>query len=220
MDAAELKKRVKELIKEKARDLDFPEFEKKISLNGCKIYEDKKEIGLLDLAYVTSKSSEYGSLFGVYAQCIVNGGKVASVLERLALSYPKFGQMPGYFTTTSLSEKVKRFGEQGGIISFYEKDDIEEKCSKIIQKLNSIYVPKINNFILGKIEVVDDIITSPMDYAYPMASIVVACYLNDKKEMLDEVIKTAKSKKLYDAGSKRVEEVLERVEGYFNKGVC
>ena len=211
--SADVKKKVKDIIKEKSKELGFPGFQKKITSSGCKIYMDNLEIGDIALEYVSSKFSEHGSLFGVYAGCRAVGGKLASILEKMELSYPRFGDMPGYFSQTSLNERVNNFGEdRGGHVSFFEKDDLEEKCSKIIEKLNSIYVPRVMNFALGKIEVIDDILESPMDYAYPMASIIVACYLNDKKELVEQSIKNAKSKKLYDAGSSRVQEILEKVQ--------
>lgn len=215
-NTADIKKKVKELIKEKSSSISINELEMKITLNGCKVYKNKTEIGTIDLSYVSSTASGFGSLFGVYAGCRVIGGNIVSVLEKMELSFPRFREMPGYFSTTSLSEKFKKFGERGGIIPFYEKDNLDEKCAVIIQKINSFYVPRFENFALGKVEVIEDILESPMDYAYPMASIIVACYLNDNKELVEQSIKNSKSKKLHDAGSSRVQEVLEKVQKALN----
>ncbi len=215
MDAHETKKKVKKIIKEKSQFLDFPEFEINISSDRCRVYKDKAEIGVLQLAYVTSTASGYGSLFGVYAQCVVSGGQIASIIDEIKLSYAPFGNMDVYFAAGSLSEKGKYFGERGGIIPFYEKDDLEEKCLKIVQKLNTIYVPKFKNYALGKIEVIDNILEAPTDYAYPMASIIAACYLNDKKELVGNII--GKAKRLYDSGNERVDEIVRKADRYFGR---
>lgn len=78
MIASGTKNKVKEIIRDKSINLCLPEFVKKISLDKCKIYLNKYEVGIIQLAYVTSTASGYGSLFGVYAQCVVNGGKIVS----------------------------------------------------------------------------------------------------------------------------------------------
>lgn len=215
-NTADVKNKVKKLIKEKFIDLDLMEFDKKVTFSGCKVYMDKEEIGTLDLSYVTSTASGFGSLFGVYAGCRVIGGKIALVIDQMGLSYQRYRQMPGYLSTTSLNEKFKKFGEKGGIIPFYEKDDLDEKCSNLINKLNTIFIPKFTNFALGEMEAIDDILESSTDYAYPMASIIVTCYLNDKKDLLEEMKKSHKTKKLYDSGRDKVEEILAKAENYFS----
>lgn len=205
------------MIKEKLNNLQISVLEKETTLSGCKLLLNKNEIGGLQLAYVSSKVAGWGSLFGVYAECWVSGGEISSIIEQLELSYPKFGQMEYYFSHASVSETDKiplsrRFDRQG-IVTISENVNLDEKCNYIIEKLNTIYIPKILNFTLGNMEVIDDIVESPMDYAYPMASIIVTCFLNRKMDNVEQIIKEVKSKKnkLYDAGNERIKEVIGKL---------
>lgn len=52
-------------------------------------------------------------------------GEDCFLLDNLMLSYPPFGDMHDHFATGSLSEKGKYFGERGGIIPFFEKDNLD-----------------------------------------------------------------------------------------------
>lgn len=222
MNAAEMKKLVKKLMKEKFTALDLAGITKKVTSERCLLYRDDEEIGYISLAYVSSGFSEHGSLFGVYVQCGISGGPIASALKQIGLSYPPCSQLfdTHYFGTTSLREtdKVplsKRFARKNGTISFFENDNIEEKCSQIVQKMQDIYIQEMLNFALGRMQVIDDILENGSDYAYPTASIIVACYLNGRKQEIDEIVRKARSKKLYGGGSPRIDEALQTVEKFF-----
>jgi hypothetical protein len=60
-----------------------PGLEKKITLNECKFYLDQVEVGGLQLTYVSSRCTEWGSLFGAYVECWVSGGKIDAGSDRI-----------------------------------------------------------------------------------------------------------------------------------------
>ncbi|WP_028898024.1 hypothetical protein [Prevotella sp. HUN102] len=62
---------------------------------------------------------------------------------------------------------------------------------------------------------IDDIIEYPDNYGYPMAYILAVCYLNNQTELIEEIIKRAKRKKMYDNSSSKIEEIKSKLENYF-----
>ena len=102
-----------------------------------------------------------------------------------------------------------------GTASFKEKDNIEDKCMEIAEKVNALYSSKVQNFISHSIDLIDDIIEYPDNYGYPMAYILAVCYLNNKTELIEYTIKKAKQKRMYDNSSSRIEEIKHKLESYF-----
>mgnify|MGYP007059453846 CR=1 FL=1 len=212
MDVSETKKQFQKLMKSQSIHLETPGIEKKINLKETKFLLDRTEIGFLRLEYVSSRFSEYGALFGFYAICLMNGRKIAKILNQLRLSFPPQLRLQSYYVKNSLSEKFCSFGDKQGKISIYEKDDLNQRCSEVISQLNKSYMQKICNFALGSFDVVEDILETPESYAYPMASIVIAHCLNGHKSNLKDILHSDKARSLYDGKGVRLSEIIEKIE--------
>jgi len=222
MDTTEIKKIMKKYIKEYMENLSFPGFEKKITASGCSIRVGKVEIATLSIDFLSKRCAEPGGIFGIQAQAVVNGGAIAEIVDKMELSYLQHQNYPIYpmvISSCSETDKIpldKRFARKNGTLTIYQDDNLAEKCEYIVQKLNTLYVPRIVNFALGNMEVIEDIFPSQGDYRYPMAAIITACYLNGKEETAVEMIKLARTKKINHSSAKQVDEVLGKIQ-YLHK---
>lgn len=144
-----------------------------------------------------------------------NSLAITRLIDNLNLSYKAGAKLPNcYFGFTSLYYQSHKFYSKG-TVSFEEKDDIEDKCMEITEKVNALYPAIIQNFISHSIGLIDDIIEYPDNYGYPMAYILAVCYLNNRIELIEEVVNKAKRKKMYDNSSSRIEEIKNKLESYF-----
>lgn len=222
MDKTEIKKTMKKYIKEYMEMLSFPCFEKKITASGCSIRAEKVEIATLGIDFLSNGCAEPGGLLAIQVQAVVKGGAIAEIVNKMELSYLQHQNYPIYpmvISSCSETDKIpldKRFARKNGTLTIYQDDNLAEKCEYIVKRLNTLYVPRIVNFALGNMEVIDDIFMSQGDYKYPMAAVIAACYLNGKEETAGEMIKFARTKKINHSSAKQVDEVIEKIQYLHN----
>ncbi|RFM25646.1 hypothetical protein [Deminuibacter soli] len=101
-----------------------------------------------------------------------------------------------YFSFSSLNFRKERFQEKDGHISFYATDNVDEKCSRVIESANKLYMPVVQRFLDADIALVDDIVDYSFNYGYPLIFALISYYLNNQEAAVPDLLKKAKEKKL------------------------
>lgn len=214
------KKQIQKELKLHIMKMQFNGIETKYKDNSITFISSKDEIGYLGYSFVSGKFADFGSQLGMYISCrfgqeMKGSLRITKLIDNLNLSYKVKAKLPNcYFGFTSLYYQSHNFYSKG-TVSFNEKDNVENKCIEIIEKVNELYLPRTQNFISNSMTLIDDIIEYPDNYGYPMAYILAVCYLNHKTELIEETIKRAKRKKMYDNSSSKIEEIKNKLENYF-----
>lgn len=215
-----LKKAVQKELKLHSTAMQFSDFETMYKKDSITLIKQNNEIGYLGYTFVSSKFADFGDQFGIYVSCRFGNEmkgllKITEVINNLNLSYKAGAKLPNcFFGFTSLYYLSPKF-YSNGTVSFNEKDDIEQKCKEIVEKVSELYLPKVRNFLLNTNNLINDIIEYPENYGYPMAYILTVCYLNNKTDMLEEVVNKAKLKKMYDNSHSKIQEIKLNLERYF-----
>lgn len=214
MDNQLFKKLVKQALKKASANLILTNIETKYKSDSLDMISDKVVIGTLGYAIVSNKFAEYGATLGVYFVCVLNDGKLTTLLKQLGLSFKNYFHLNHFFGFTSLAYLPHKFFKNG-TISFYENDILDTKCAALVNKINELYSPKILNFITGNLQVIDDIFESPENYGFPLTYALIVCYINDRKDLVSIIVQRAKSKKWYDATQVRIDEILSKLDMIF-----
>ena len=215
-----LKKQIQVALKLHSMKIYFYDIETRYKNDSIIFVSQKSEIGYLGYTFVSSKFAEFGSQLGMYISCrfgqeMKNSLAIIRLVDSLKLSYKAGAKFPNcYFGFTSLYYQSRKFYSQG-TASFKEEDNIEDKCMEVAEKVNALYLSKVQNFISHSIDLIDDIIEYPDNYGYPMAYILAVCYLNNKTELIEYAIRKARQKRMYDNSSTRIEEIKRKLESYF-----
>lgn len=213
-----LKSNVKKALKESHQKLVFTNIDVKYKADGYDFMLDGAVVGRLGYAFVSSKFAEFGASFGAYCVTAIEDVNVTSILKKLNLTYPNYFHSKHFFGFSSLHFLKNKF-YKAGTVSFYENDNVEEKCNEIIDRVNKLYVPKIQHFIDGHLNLIDDILDTPENYGFPMAYALIACYVNDRKDMVADVIKKGKQRKLYDSSQNKIDEIIEKLDSLYSHAV-
>jgi len=205
---------IKKTVKKKLREFSMKEIllanKLKYVSDGFDIIDNSLKIGRLGYAFVSSKFAEYGSSVGMYVVFSLTDGKLISVVNNLNLSYSNYFHNNHNFSFTSLSYLPNLFFKNG-TVSFFENENIDEKCNLIVKKVQNLYLSKIQDFINSDIKTIDDILEAPKNYGRPVAFALIVCYLNNRLDMIDDVIKRVKIKKLYDSSQDKIDEILSKL---------
>ena len=181
--------------------------------------QEEKDIGYIGTTFVSGKFSDFGSRLGLFVSCrfgeeMSGTCRITEVVRQLELSYKSKSILPdSFFGFTSLSYLSCSFFN--GTASFYEHEDILEKCKDISSRIQSLYLPKALNFIHHNDDLIEDIIRAPENYAYPMAYILTTCYLNNKQEDIEAILLRAKTKKMHDNKQSKIQEVRLKLDRHF-----
>lgn len=215
-----LKKIIQKELKLQSKTIQLDDIEIKYKKDAIFFLHKNNEVGYLGYTFVSNKFADYDSQLGMYISC--RFGKemkgyisITEVIDRLNLPYGTGANLPNcFFGFTSLyylSSKI----DSCGIVSFSEKENVGKKIREIIEKIKELYLPKVLNFIYHTDNLIDDIIEYPQNYGYPMAYILITCYLNNKAELIENIIEKTKSKKMYDNSPNKIRELKLILAKYF-----
>lgn len=207
----DLKKKVKQTLKQFLLKMSIHNVECKYKSDGLDLFYNKAEIGRLGLASASKKFADPGGEFAMYVVCSVKGGKAISTVQEMNLSYPNFFHKNHYFGFSSLYFRSDKFFNEGSV-SFSGRDNIEETCAEIVNRINTLYTSEIENIIDGNMAAVENIFKCPKNYGFPMAFILAICKITHREDLYDEMIKKGISKKLYDATETRIAEILSKLK--------
>ena len=108
------------------------------------------------------------------------------------------------YVMNSLMEKFKIFSQDiGGTVPLPTTDAaVDSACEWIAEKLNTIYIPRLSNFLLCAPGLIGDIIENPDHYDYPIPMIACAISANalDPRDYADRLlIKRLLKHRTYDS---------------------
>ena len=208
MDNRQLKKEVQKLTKKYSLEI--------IHIDGlnCKFkgagfqsvifMNQKTELGQLQFSYITNRISEIGSAFGFSvgtgfridefsAEDVPEQFKLLKLLKEWNLSYKnRCIWSNAYYGFGSLNTLAKDFYNNGRV-SIFADDDIDEKIKQVVTLINTIYVPRIVRFLYGNIELLDDIFEYPFNFGYPLATALAICKLNNREDLISDIIERSKN---------------------------
>lgn len=112
-----------------------------------------------------------------------------------------------FLSKTSLSERDKEFGDEiGGIIRAPELLEVKSTARKIQQRLVEFYLPAAENCITGSLSLIDDILISPDNYAFPFLASLFCAQKNELALESDKFQKVLSTKKIF--GNKKFDIAL------------
>jgi len=226
MDRIQFKKEVQQLVKKYSLEI--------IHINGlnCKFkaagfqslifMNKKKELGELQYSYVSNRFSDIGSLFGFsvgvtfrknefFEDDVPEQFQLLKLLTGWDLSYEnRCIASDCFFGFSSLNTLSKDFYNKGRV-SFFENDLLDEKVKQIVSLVNTIYVPRIERFLFGKIELLDDIFEYPYNFGYPLATALAVCKLNNREDLFCEIIKRSENHKRMQFELPLLDEVYKKM---------
>lgn len=194
----DFKKEIIKNLKKSWQKIVIDDIDTKYRSNGLDLLKNNYNVGRLGIALVTKKFAEPKALFGGYVVSNISEGAIVSYLNQLRLSYKSFFHEKHYFGFSSLYYKSNLFFDEG-TFSFYEEDNLEKKCEDIILNIKKLYITVIDNFVNCKIATIQDVFDCPKNYGRPTATLLAVCLINNKPEMIDELVQRARKKKLYDS---------------------
>ena len=220
----EVKKIVKAELKKQSVNFAFGNIISKYKRESIVFLDSNSEVGYIGYTFVSSKYADYNSLFGIFLSCrfgleMSGTTELTKIIEKLKLSFPPMAKLPQcYFGFTSLYFSPLKF-YNNGTISFYENDDIVNKCIELTQNVNDIFIPYIYNFINVTPALTNDILEYPYNYGYPLTCILIQCILNHNYSDIPYLVKLAREKKMYDSTSNKINEIIERLNKYFGTNI-
>lgn len=144
----------------------------KVSKNKIKFINKKGVVGQIYLQHVKKADGYYAGI-EVYSCdamdfCLEQKPPYASRLLNNS-----------FFSQSSLSEVDKRFGDEfGGIIRTPSLKDVSSVVEKVKGRLAEFYLPVAQHCISSSIELIDDILSAPDDYAYPFLSALYVAHMH------------------------------------------
>lgn len=214
-----IKRIIQKELKLQSKSMQFTSIKTVYRKDTLFFLHNNDEIGYLGYTFVSNKFCEYGSQLGLYISCRFGKemkGKIrlTEAIDKLNLTYKTGANLPNcYFGFTSLYFLSDKFYSKG-IVSFFEEDNINQKVKEIIDKIKLLYLPVIDNFINNTDSLIDDIIKYPKNYGYPMASILITCYLNNQTSLIENIITKTKSQNMYDNSSSKVNSLIKKIEKF------
>ena len=166
----------------------------KISLS---VDSDRSRTGILGLQYLQKAG-------GYMLTVAATNGAFTAFYERNPPPYRSNLPPEWQYAMNSLMEKFKVFAQDiGGTVPLPTTDAaIDSTCGWICEKLNTIYLPRLSNFLLCTPGLIADIIENPDYYDYPIPMIACAISSNalDPRGYADRVlIKRLLKNKAYDS---------------------
>ena len=214
------KRDVRRYLKDFLLQVNFSNIEVRYKHDGIVfLRQGNKEVGYIGVAFVSNKFSDFGSQFGLFVSCRFGEEMydciVAEVVKQLNLSYKPMPMLPNSsFGFTSLNYLSDNFFN--GVASFYEHENLMEKCKEISDRIQILYLPKAVNFVRCNDDLIEDIIRDPQNYAYPMAYIMTTCYLNSKHDDIESILAGLKKRHIYDNTQSKIKEIRSKLDKYFD----
>lgn len=156
------------------KTLVLPGLDVKASKNKLALSVGKRKLGQIYLQHLTKADGYYAGIdihsCDAMDFCLEQNPPYASRLFN-----------GSFFTQTSLSETDKRFGdEMGGILRTPSPEHAQAAVEKVRERLASFYAPVARHCIGAPLELLDDILKAPDDYAFPFLS---ALYVAQKHQL-------------------------------------
>lgn len=209
MDGKEARKIMSSAIRGRKFDDRSDDLTIKAITNAFKLRWKGKEAGQLQFTTVTWRMSAPGAMFGVYLECVTDGGAISDKLKGMKLSFKPQFDADYHFSVTSLMRE-EEFGVEGKF-SVFANEPIEKQTEDMADQAERHYLPSLIDFVTGHADVIGHVLNDPSLYAYPTATIAIALALAG--EDVDEARLTSITggRKLYDATPKRMAEIITKL---------
>lgn len=146
----------------------------KASKNKIKISAEKRELGQIYLQHLTKAD-------GYYAGIDIHSCDAMDFCLDQKPPYASRLLNSSFVSQNSLSETAKHFGDEiGGIVRTPSAENAPVAVEKVRERLSKFYLPLAQHCISAPLELVDDILSAPDDYAYPFLS---ALYVAHKHQI-------------------------------------
>lgn len=161
----------------------------KASKNKIVLLDGVKRVGEIYIHYLTRADGYYAGL--EILEC--------DAMEFCLLQSPPYNSRllnPSFLSKTSLSERDKEFGDEfGGIIRIPAPSEKTLTARKIKDRLTSFYLSRAENCLTGSLLLINDVLLSPDDYAFPFLTVLFAAKKNGltfKDERFQRVLNAKK----------------------------
>lgn len=156
------------------KTLKLPGVDVKASKNKLAFSVSTRKLGLIYLQHLSRAQGYYAGI-DIHACdamdfCVAQNPPYASRLFNSS-----------FFSQSSLSEPYKRFGDEiGGTLRTPSPEDAAVAVEKVRERLSRFYLPRAHRCICAPLELLDDILSEPDDYAFPFLS---ALYVAHKHQL-------------------------------------
>lgn len=156
------------------KTLKLPGVDVKSSKNKLAFSVSTRKLGLIYLQHLSRAQGYYAGI-DIHACdamdfCVAQNPPYASRLFNSS-----------FFSQSSLSEPYKRFGDEiGGTLRTPSPEDAAVAVEKVRERLGRFYLPRAHRCICAPLELLDDILSEPEDYAFPFLS---ALYVAHKHQL-------------------------------------
>lgn len=212
MNSKECKKIIDTILKKQVSNLKYQEIDISYSKKGLEIFEQSEQIALIEVKYLSGNHLPYGALVSITISTTLIRGKIWDIMNKLNLSFRKNGIYHDYIFN-QFSSNLRNFAifKNHGVVSIYPGDDIEGKVLELFEGIKYHFLEKVINAITVNSSLIEDIFTSHERYAYPLTTILIACYLNNCEET-DIMTQKSKKLKLSDAKQNKINEIIEKIQ--------
>ncbi len=161
----------------------------KASKNKIVLLDGFKKLGEIYIHYLTRADGYYAGV--EISEC--------DAMEFCLLQSPPYNSRllnSSFLSKTSLSERGKEFGDEfGGIIRMPAPSEMNLTARKIEHRLTRFYLSRAENCLTGSLLLINDVLLSPDDYAFPFLTVLFAAKKNGltlKDERFQRVLNAKK----------------------------
>lgn len=210
MKKKEVEKTINTIFKERCSKLIIPNYIIKIKKQHIVINnKDNIPEGDILYTYLSDKHCQLGAITTLHLYGSIAQGTIGQILNNIYPN-PRYPFITGFY---NFPQTTKYMG--GPEFSFYQTDDIEERINFLIDPIKNDIIPRFNNFLNCKENLIDDILSHPSYYRCPYAISLILLYYHNKNNIdnITELREKAQIAKLQDI--KYASDIEDKIHSYF-----